>query len=54
MMNLIDIGLSFVEGPALMAGPCILPVLPPVLGALADGGRKRPFGIIVGFVPVSI
>ena len=49
-MNLIEIGLSFVEGLALIASPCILPVLPLVLGASVDGGRKRPFGIIVGFV----
>ncbi len=49
-MNPIEIGLSFVEGLALIASPCILPVLPLVLGASVEGGRKRPFGIIVGFV----
>lgn len=46
----IEIGLSFVEGLALIASPCILPVLPLVLGASVDGGKKRPFGIITGFV----
>lgn len=49
-MNPIEIGLSFIEGLALIASPCILPVLPLVLGASVDGGKKRPFGIIVGFV----
>lgn len=49
-MNPIEIGLSFLEGLALIVSPCILPVLPLVLGASVDGGRKRPFGIITGFV----
>ena len=34
----------------MIASPCILPVLPLVLGASVEGGRKRPFGIILGFV----
>jgi len=50
MIQPIEIGLSFLEGLALIASPCILPVLPLVLGASVDGGRKRPFGIITGFV----
>ncbi|MEI6729851.1 MAG: cytochrome c biogenesis protein DipZ, partial [Pseudomonadota bacterium] len=49
-MNIIEVGLSFAEGLALIASPCILPVLPLMLSASIDGGRKRPFGIIVGFV----
>lgn len=49
-MSFIEIGLSFVEGLALIASPCILPVLPLVLSASVSGGRKRPFGIILGFV----
>ena len=49
-MHPVEIGLSFIEGLALIASPCILPVLPLVLGASVDGGKKRPFGIIVGFV----
>lgn len=49
-MNFFETGLSFLEGLALIASPCILPVLPLVVGASVDGGRKRPFGIIVGFV----
>lgn len=49
-MNHIEIGLSFLEGLALIASPCILPILPLMLGASIDGGKKRPLGIIVGFV----
>jgi cytochrome c biogenesis protein CcdA len=50
MINLIEPGLAFLEGVALIASPCILPVLPLVLSASVDGGKKRPFGIITGFV----
>ena len=50
MMGSLDIALAFVEGLALIASPCILPVLPLVLSASVDGGRQRPFGIIIGFV----
>lgn len=49
-MYLSEIALAFAEGLALIASPCILPVLPLVLAASSDGGRKRPFGIIIGFV----
>ncbi|MBU0688628.1 MAG: cytochrome c biogenesis protein DipZ [Gammaproteobacteria bacterium] len=49
-MNLLDIGLAFLEGLALIVSPCILPVLPLVLAASVDGGKRRPYGIIIGFV----
>ncbi|MDD2701188.1 MAG: cytochrome c biogenesis protein DipZ [Sideroxydans sp.] len=49
-MNTLDIGLAFLEGLALIVSPCILPVLPLVLAASVDGGKRRPYGIIVGFV----
>lgn len=49
-MNLLEVGLSFLEGLALIASPCILPVLPLVLASSVQGGRTRPFGIITGFV----
>lgn len=49
-MNAIDIGLAFLEGVALIVSPCILPVLPLVLATSAGGGRRRPYGIIIGFV----
>ena len=49
-MNPIEIGFAFLEGLALIASPCILPVLPLVLAASVEGGRRRPYGIIIGFV----
>ena len=49
-MNPLEIGLAFLEGLALIVSPCILPVLPLVLAASAEGGRRRPYGIIIGFV----
>jgi len=49
-MNIVDPALAFVEGLALIVSPCILPVLPLVLSASVEGGKKRPFGIIAGFV----
>ena len=49
-MHGLDIGLAFLEGLALIVSPCILPVLPLVLAASSDGGRGRPYGIIMGFV----
>ena len=49
-MSLIEIGSAFAEGIFLIASPCILPVLPLVLSASSEGGKKRPFGIITGFV----
>lgn len=48
--TLIEIGLSFLEGIALISSPCILPILPLVLAGSVAGGRLRPFGIIFGFV----
>jgi cytochrome c biogenesis protein CcdA/thiol-disulfide isomerase/thioredoxin len=49
-MHGVNIGLAFLEGIGLIVSPCILPVLPLVLAASSDGGRKRPYGIIIGFV----
>ncbi len=49
-ISFIEIGLSFLEGVALITSPCILPVLPLVLAGSLEGRRLRPFGIIVGFI----
>lgn len=49
-MDFLQIGLAFIEGLALIISPCILPVLPLVLSTSIDGGRRRPFGIILGFI----
>jgi cytochrome c biogenesis protein CcdA/glutathione peroxidase-family protein len=49
-MQGFEVGLAFLEGMALIASPCILPVLPLVLSTSLEGGKLRPFGIILGFV----
>ena len=49
-ISIIEIGFAFLEGLALIASPCILPVLPIVLAGSVEGGRSRPFGIILGFI----
>lgn len=48
--NLINIGLGFIEGLALIISPCILPILPIILAGSLTGSRKRPIGIVVGFI----
>jgi cytochrome c biogenesis protein CcdA/thiol-disulfide isomerase/thioredoxin len=50
MINALSIGLGFIEGLALIASPCILPVLPIVLSSSLTDGKLRPYGIIVGFI----
>jgi cytochrome c biogenesis protein CcdA/thiol-disulfide isomerase/thioredoxin len=47
---IVNIGLGFLEGFALIVSPCILPILPIVLAGSLTGSKKRPFGIIIGFV----
>lgn len=49
-MDIINIVLGFLEGFALILSPCILPILPIILSGSLEGSRKRPYGIILGFV----
>jgi cytochrome c biogenesis protein CcdA len=49
-MNNMDIILAFIEGFALIVSPCILPILPIVLSVGIDGGKQRPYGLILGFI----
>jgi len=46
---LILIGLGFLAGVATVLSPCILPILPIMLSG-AVGGKRRPYGILLGFV----
>jgi len=41
---------AFLGGVVTILSPCILPVLPVVLSGSVAGGKKRPWGIITGFV----
>lgn len=50
----LNVILAFIEGFALIITPCILPILPIILSGSVQGGRKRPYGIISGFVLIFI
>lgn len=41
---------AFLAGVATIFSPCILPVLPLVLSSGITGGKKRPVGVLLGFV----
>jgi cytochrome c biogenesis protein CcdA/thiol-disulfide isomerase/thioredoxin len=53
-MNMLELGLAWLAGLATVASPCVLPMLPLLLGASVGGGtrasRSRPFFIVLGFV----
>ncbi|MDE1901370.1 MAG: cytochrome c biogenesis protein DipZ [Alphaproteobacteria bacterium] len=48
--DILNAALAFAEGVGLVLSPCILPILPIMLAASLDGGKKRPLGIIAGFI----
>jgi cytochrome c biogenesis protein CcdA/glutathione peroxidase-family protein len=48
--DLINVGLAFIEGFALIISPCILPVLPIILSGSLTGDKSRPLGIVTGFI----
>ncbi|HRI76363.1 MAG TPA: cytochrome c biogenesis protein DipZ [Alphaproteobacteria bacterium] len=50
MIEIYQITLAFAEGLGLAVSPCILPVLPLILGASSGHGRSRPLMIITGFI----
>lgn len=42
---------AFIAGIITILSPCILPILPIVLSSSVDNsGKRRPFGVVVGFV----
>ncbi len=41
---------ALVAGAGTALSPCVLPILPAVLGAGVTGGRRRPAGIVLGLV----
>ncbi len=51
-VGLLNIGLGFIEGFALILSPCILPILPIILAGSLTGSKKRPLGIICGFIVI--
>ncbi|MGV3278328.1 cytochrome c biogenesis protein/redoxin [Rickettsiales bacterium LUAb2] len=46
---LINYGLAFLEGVALITSPCILPIFPLLFAKGVSGSRSQPVGIIIGF-----
>ncbi|HTR89695.1 MAG TPA: cytochrome c biogenesis protein DipZ [Solirubrobacteraceae bacterium] len=43
-------GFAFLAGAGTALSPCVLPVLPALLSAGGAGGRRRPFGVVLGLV----
>ncbi len=41
---------ALLGGIVTILSPCILPILPIVLTGSVTGGKKRPFGVVVGFI----
>jgi len=41
---------AFLGGVVTILSPCILPILPIVLSSSLTGGKKRPLGIVTGFI----
>ena len=41
---------SFIAGIVTILSPCILPILPVVLSSSITGGKKRPLGVVTGFI----
>src|SRR3990167_4831428 len=41
---------AFLAGIVTILSPCILPILPVVLAGSVGEGKRRPFGIVTGFV----
>ncbi len=41
---------AFLAGFVTILSPCILPILPIVLSGTLTGGKKRPLGIVAGFI----
>ncbi len=48
-MNTLHILKAFVEGLRIVLTPCIMPILPLILAASLDGGKRRPYGVVFGF-----
>lgn len=44
-------GFAFLGGVVTILSPCILPLLPVILSSSVDtSGKRRPFGVVIGFV----
>ncbi|MDP3964980.1 MAG: cytochrome c biogenesis CcdA family protein, partial [bacterium] len=43
-------GFAFLAGVVTILSPCILPLLPIILSSSVTGSKKRPVGVVLGFV----
>jgi len=41
---------AFIAGVVTILSPCILPILPIVLSGSVEGGKRRPIGVVLGFI----
>ncbi len=41
---------AFIAGIVTILSPCILPILPIILSSSLTGSKKRPIGIVIGFI----
>ena len=46
----ILIPIAFLAGIVTAISPCVLPVLPVAMAGAVTGGRRRPFGVVTGFI----
>ena len=47
---IVLLAFAFIAGIVTILSPCILPILPIVLSGAVGGSKKRPIGIIIGFL----
>src|SRR5258706_1397482 len=47
---IILLGFAFLAGIVTVLSPCILPILPIVLSGAVGEDKRKPFGIILGFI----
>lgn len=47
---IILLGFAFLAGIVTVLSPCILPVLPIILSGTVGGDKKKPLGIVTGFI----
>lgn len=52
--ELLNSILAFFEGFVLIISPCILPILPIIFSTSIQGSKKRPYGVILGFIATFI
>jgi cytochrome c biogenesis protein CcdA/thiol-disulfide isomerase/thioredoxin len=47
---LVLVAFAFIAGLVTILSPCILPILPIILSSSVVGGKRRPIGVVTGFI----